>query len=295
MSEGTEGAMRNLSEHTVTEAVLRQTSDGADPRLRQIMTSLVSHLHAFIREVELTPGEWMTGIKFLTEVGHLCDDRRQEFVLLSDTLGASILVDAINHRGQDGATESSLLGPFYRDGAKELPLSADIATEADGEPVIVSGCVRTSAGRPIAGALLDVWQASGNGLYDVQDPIQPDMNLRGKFRTEGNGRYEFRTVKPSFYGVPTDGPVGAMLRAMGRHPNRPAHLHFIVSADGFVPVATTLFTAGDPYLDSDAVLGVKSALIVDYVRHDAAAEAARVGVPVPFYTVAYDFVLKPAA
>jgi catechol 1,2-dioxygenase len=285
--------MRNLTEHNVTDAILRQMSDTMDPRLRGIMASLVTHLHAFVREVEPTPEEWMAGIRFLTAVGRMCDDRRQEFVLLSDTLGVSALVDTINNRSRDGATPSSLLGPFYRDGAPELPMSADMAGDVKGHRVIVSG--RVLAGdRPIAGALLDVWQAAPNGLYDVQDADQPDMNLRARYRTDGEGRYEFRTVEPSFYGIPTDGPVGEMLRAVGRHPNRPAHIHVIVSASGYVPLTTALFSEGDRYLDSDAVLGVRSGLVVKYVRHESLEEAARRQVSAPFYTVDYDFVLKPA-
>jgi len=285
--------MRNLTEHNVTDAILRQMSDTMDPRLRGIMASLVTHLHGFVREVEPTPDEWMAGIQFLTAVGKMCDERRQEFVLLSDTLGVSALVDTINNRSRDGATQSSLLGPFYRDGAPELAMAADMAGDVKGHRVIVSG--RVLAGdRPIAGALLDVWQAAPNGLYDVQDPDQPDMNLRARYRTDGDGRYEFRTVEPSFYGIPSDGPVGAMLRAVGRHPNRPAHLHVIVSAGGYIPLTTALFSEGDRYLDSDAVLGVRSGLIVKYVRHDSLDEAARRQVSAPFYTVDYDFVLKPA-
>jgi catechol 1,2-dioxygenase len=285
--------MRNLTEHNVTDAILRQMSDTMDPRLRGIMASLVTHLHAFVREVEPTPEEWMAGIRFLTAVGRMCDDRRQEFVLLSDTLGVSALVDTINNRSREGATPSSLLGPFYREGAPELPMSADMAGDTKGPRVIVSG--RVLAGdRPVARALLDVWQAAPNGLYDVQDPDQPDMNLRGRYRTDGDGRYEFRTVEPSFYGIPTDGPVGEMLRAVGRHPNRPAHIHVIVSASGYLPLTTALFSEGDRYLDSDAVLGVRSGLVVKYVRHESLEEAARRQVSAPFYTVDYDFVLKPA-
>jgi protocatechuate 3,4-dioxygenase beta subunit len=235
----------------------------------------------------------MAGIRFLTAVGRMCDERRQEFVLLSDTLGVSALVDTINNRSREGATPSSLLGPFYREGAPELPMSADLAGDTKGPRVIVSG--RVLAGdRPVPGAVLDVWQAAPNGLYDVQDPDQPDMNLRGRYRADSDGRYEFRTVEPSFYGIPTDGPVGEMLRAVGRHPNRPAHIHVIVSARGHLPLTTALFSEGDRYLDSDAVLGVRSGLVVKYVRHESLEEAARRQVSAPFYTVDYDFVLKPS-
>jgi len=286
--------MRNLTEATVTDAVLATLAKTPDPRLREIVASLVRHLHAFVREVEPTEAEWLAGVRFLTAVGQMCDARRQEVILLSDTLGVSILVDAINHRKPAGATASSVLGPFYREGAPDLAPGASIAGTTPGELAIVSGRVTTPEGTPIAGACLDVWQTAPNGLYDVQDPAQPGMNLRGRFRTDAAGRYELRTVKPTSYPIPGDGPVGPMLRALGRHPYRPAHIHFIVSADGYDPVTTMLFVEGDPYLDSDAVFGVKSSLVVNFIRHDAAAEAQARGVTAPFYTVTYDFGLTRA-
>jgi protocatechuate 3,4-dioxygenase beta subunit len=286
--------MRNLTEATVTDAVLATLAGAPDPRLREVAASLVRHLHAFVREVEPTEAEWLAGIGFLTTVGQMCDARRQEFILLSDTLGVSILVDAINHRKPGGATESSVLGPFYREGAPELPSGGNLAAATPGEPVLVSGRVTAPDGTPIAGALLDVWQTSPDGLYDVQDPSLPGMNLRGRFRTDAAGRYNFRTVKPTSYPIPDDGPVGQMLRALGRHSYRPAHIHFIVSAVGYEPVTTMLFVEGDRYLDSDAVFGVKGSLVVNFVRHDSTAEAAARGVPAPFHSVAYDFVLTPA-
>lgn len=286
--------MRNLTEHNATDAVVAQFEGARDPRLKQILTSLIRHVHDFAREVELTEAEWLAGIQFLTAIGHMCDDKRQEFILLSDTLGVSILVDAINHRKPAGATESSILGPFYVEDAPDLPLGASIARNAEGDPVIVSGRVLTPEGRPIAGALLDVWQAAPNGLYDVQKP-QSGMDLRGKFRTDANGHYEFRTVKPASYPIPHDGPVGRMLEALGRHPYRPAHIHVMVSVPGYEPLTTMLFVEGDKYLDSDAVFAVKSSLVVDFVRHDSSEAAARLGLQAPFYTMTYDFGLKPAA
>ncbi len=279
----------------ITERVLRSLDRTPNPRLKAVMSSLVRHLHAFIREVEPTEAEWWQAIQFLTRVGQMCDDRRQEFILLSDVLGASILVDAINHRADDGATESTLLGPFYRPGAPELPAGASISRDGRGEPVVVWGHVRSTEGAPIAGAVLDVWQANAHGLYEQQDPTQPEMNLRGRFRTDAAGRYTFVTVRPASYPIPDDGPVGELLRALGRHPYRPAHIHFIVTAEGYAPLTTHLFVAGDPYLDSDAVFGTKDALVVEFVRSDSAEEAARYGVRAPFYTVQYDFVLRRAA
>jgi hydroxyquinol 1,2-dioxygenase len=223
----------------------------------------------------------------------MCDARRQEFILLSDTLGASTLKDLINNRKPAGMTEWSILGPFYRGGAEELLLGANIAGETSGEPVVVSGKVSTPDGTPLANALLDVWQSDAEGHYDLQVMDENHMNLRGRFHADANGNYLFRTIKPSFYPIPDDGPVGKMLRAAGRHPYRPAHIHFKVSADGYKALTTELYVNGDPYLDSDVVFGVRSSLIVDFVRCESAEEAARYQVTTPFYTVHYDFVLEP--
>ena len=286
--------MRNLTEENATAAVIAGIGEATDARLKEIMVRLLGHLHDFVREVEPTEEEWLAGIRFLTAVGQKCDDRRQEFILLSDVLGVSMLMDAINNRKPTGATESSVLGPFYREGAEEMPAAANLSMAEGGEPCIVSGRVSGAGGAPIAGALLDVWQTAPNGLYETQDPGQPDFNLRGKLRTDAGGRYQFRTVKPVTYPIPDDGPVGNLLAALGRHSWRPAHIHFIVSAPGFVPVTTQIFTEDDPYLDSDAVFGVKETLIAQYVRHESAADAAERGVTAPFHTVDYDFVLVAA-
>lgn len=273
--------MRNLNEANVTDAALQKLENCADPRLKKVMTSLVRHLHGFIREVEPTEGEWLAGVRFLTEVGQKCDEKRQEYILLSDTLGATILMDAINHRAPEGATESSVLGPFYREGAPTMERGASIAGDTEGEAVTFRGRVHAPDGRPIEGAVLDIWQTAPNGLYEVQDPDQPDFNLRGKFVTDADGAYEFRTVKPVSYSIPDDGPVGKLLKAVGRHTFRPAHVHFIVSAEGYEPVATQLFTEGDEYLESDAVFGVKNSLVVPYRRQNGG------------HLVEYDFGLRP--
>lgn len=286
--------MRNLSEHDLTDAVEQRLQTTADPRVKAIMTSLVRHLHDFVRDVELTEAEWFEAIRFLTDTGHASDDKRQEFILLSDTLGVSMLVDAINHRHPEGATESTVFGPFHREGAPALPAGASIAGNTPGEPTFVSGRVTDTAGRPLAGALLDVWQAAPNGLYDSQDPEQDGLNLRGKFRTDADGRYAFQTVHPANYPIPSDGPVGRMLRACGRHPYRPAHIHFIVSAAGHRSVTTHVFVDGDPYLDSDAVFAVKSSLVATFKRHDSKKEAEARKTTAPFYTVEYDFGLTPS-
>jgi protocatechuate 3,4-dioxygenase beta subunit len=285
--------MRNLTEANLTEAVVAAIDGARDPRLKAVVQSLVEHLHAFIREVEPTDEEWMAGIRFLTGVGHMCDESRQEFILLSDSLGVTALKDAINTRSAEPVTEATVRGPFYREGAAEVPHLHNIAGGIPGEPVVVSGRVTGTDGVPIAGAVLDVWQATGDGFYDVQmAELQGEMGLRGKIRTDLEGRYSFRSIKPSSYPIPHDGPVGRLLTQLGRHPYRPAHIHFIVSADGCQPVVTELFVEGDPYLESDAVFGVKDSLIVPFVRVESAEQAAAYGFTAPYYEVAYDFVLS---
>lgn len=229
------------------------------------MTSLVSHLHSFARDVSLRPDEWTKAIDFLIETGRMCDDRRNEFVLLSDTLGLSAVVDEIANVGKPkSATESSLLGPFYRDGAPEMPLGANIARDVEGDSLAIHGSVKARDGKPVAKALLDIWQASPAGLYDLQLPEQNGMNLRGRFLTGADGEFHFKSVKPASYPVPVDGPVGRMLNALGEHPYRPAHIHFLISADGYEPLTTALYIEGDKYLDSDAVFGARKSLTIGY-------------------------------
>jgi len=286
---------RDFNEFTSTTAVLERNVNCRDDRLREIMISVVTHLHAIIKEVEPTFEEWAFAIDFLTRTGQICDDKRQEFILLSDTLGVSMLVDAINHRRNSTATESTVLGPFHVAGSPRLQMGDSISRDGKGEPLYMSGKVLDESGSPIAGALLDVWQTSFDGFYDVQDDRQPEMNLRGQFITDGDGRYFFRSVKPASYPIPSDGTVGTMLAALGRHPMRPAHVHFIVSAPGYQSVTTHVFVDGDPYLDSDAVFGVKESLIVPFVRHDDPEAAERLGLGNPFFTAEYDFVLVQAS
>jgi protocatechuate 3,4-dioxygenase beta subunit len=287
--------MSDNPEEQITQKVLASLAQTSNPRLKEVLISLIQHLHAFISEVHLSEAEWWTGIQFLTRTGQISDEKRQEFILLSDILGVSMLVDALNHHAGEGATESTIFGPFYRSGADELPAGASISKDGLGEPAVVMGRVLATDGTPIAHALLDVWETSEDGLYEQQDPNQPDMNLRGKFRSDSDGRYHFVGIKPVSYSIPDDGPVGQLLRSAGRHPFRPAHIHLLVSAEGFVPVTTHLFVKGDKYLYSDAVFGTKDSLVVDFVRHDSSDEAANYHVTAPFYTVTYDFVLKPQA
>jgi hydroxyquinol 1,2-dioxygenase len=278
---------RNKTEDDITAEVLARFAETPDPRLRRIMLALIRHLHAFVKEVELTEAEWFQAIALLTETGRLwCSDKRQEFILFSDALGASMVVDLINHRKPEGATESTVFGPFHRLGAPEMPPGGNIAS-----------LDKTATPALVAGALLDVWQAQSNGLYDSQDTQVEGLHMRGKFRTDAEGRYLVRTVRPVHYPIPADGPVGHMLRATGGHPWRPAHIHFVVSAEGYEPVTTHIFDRADEYLESDAVFAVKDSLICDFVRHEAAddAEAARLGIAPPFYTARFDFRLKRAA
>jgi hydroxyquinol 1,2-dioxygenase len=283
--------MRNANEGNLTDAVLEKLEGAPDPRFKQVMTSLIKHLHAFVRETELTETEWFAGIQFLTATGKKCDDKRQEYILLSDTLGVSMLVDAINHRKPGGATETTVLGPFYVSGAKDIPMWADIAGNAPGEPAYVSGRVLDVNGKAIAGAVLDVWQTDGEGFYDVQRPGGDEHYARGRLTTGANGRYGFRTVKPVSYPVPTDGPVGKMLLGMGRHPYRPAHVHVIATAPGYDRVATHLFVEGDEYLDSDAVFGVKHSLVVDFKDHPAGPTPDGKKSAAAFCTAEFDFKL----
>ncbi len=272
------------SEDAITRAALERLEEGARGRTREILRALTHHLHAFIREIEPTEAEWHAAIRFLTETGRKCDDRRQEFILLSDTLGATMLIDAINNRKPAGATESSVLGPFYREGAPARANGADLADEAaEGARVLVAGRVTDLDGAPIAGATLDVWQTAPNAEYAAMDPGQPEFNLCGRIETGTDGRYSFRTRKPVSYTIPGDGPVGAMLKAAGRHNWRPAHIHFKVSATGYRTLVTQLFTDDDPYLESDAVFGVKDSLVVHYAPADDGL------------SVDYDFVMEPEA
>lgn len=262
------------------------------PRFREIMTILVEHLHAAVKEARLTSEEWMEGIQFLTKTGQLCSDWRQEFILLSDVLGVSMLVDALNHDRPAGSTENTVLGPFYVSGAPQLQNGANICLDGKGEPLVVRGRVTDNAGKPVAGATVDVWATNDDGFYDVQQPdLQPQNNLRGLFTTDDDGRYWFRTVKPRFYPIPDDGTVGRMLAALGRHPNRAAHLHFIVTSPSYDTVVTHIFTPDCPYLTEDAVFGVKHSLIADFQHMDDPEQATALGVANPFWEVDWNFVL----
>ncbi|MBN9278676.1 MAG: intradiol ring-cleavage dioxygenase [Hyphomicrobium sp.] len=274
------------------DLVVAAMTGAKNERLRQVMESVIRHLHAVVKEVEPTEEEWMTAIKFLTETGHMCTEWRQEFILFSDTFGVSMLVDAVNNRKPSGATETTVLGPFHVASSPLKKMGDTINLEDKGEPLIVSGTVVDENGKAIEGAMLDVWQANSEGFYDVQQKdIQPDMNLRGRFVTGADGRYWFRSSKPLFYPIPHDGPVGALLRNLGRHPYRPAHIHFIVSAPGYQPIVTHLFDKNDPYLASDVVFGVKDSLVCEINQHDDPGRAAEIGLQNPFWSLQHEFKL----
>ena len=268
-------------------------NDSSNARYKQIMQSLVRHLHAFVSEVELTEQEWFEGIGFLTETGHKCDGLvRQEFILLSDTLGVSMLVDAINHRHSANATETTVFGPFYIEGMPERDFGENMAFTA-GETALVRGRVVDTRGNPLAGAVLEVWQTAENGMYSGQDTEQPFGNLRGRYRTTADGYFAIRTIVPVCYPIPTDGPVGRMLNAANRHPWRPAHLHFMIDVPGYRKLVTHLFNHDDPYLASDAVFGVKQSLQVIYedrITHDDLS--SDLGIDLPFKRACYEFVME---
>lgn len=272
-----------FDEQRSAEIVAGSFADTADPRLRTVLTKLVEHLHGFVKDVEPTPQEWQAAIGFLTETGQTCTDTRQEFVLLSDVLGVSMLVDTLNQRSGAELTESTVEGPFHVVDSPPRELGDDIDQQGKGEPCLVTGRVLDPAGEPVGGASVDVWQANDEGFYDVQRPGElPEHNLRGLFTTDEDGRFWFRSIVPRHYPIPDDGPVGGMLQATARHPNRPAHIHFEVSAPGMRTLTTHMFVAGTPYLDSDAVFGVKPSLIHEFATVDDPQRAAEAGLPVPF-------------
>lgn len=284
-----------FTEANSAEVVTARNANAQDARLRQVMEVITRKLHEAVKEIEPTEAEWFRAIQFLTQTGQMCTDWRQEYILLSDVLGVSMLVDAINNRKPSGASESTVLGPFHVADAPELPMGSDICLDQKGEPMRVSGRILDTAGNPISGAKIDVWQANDEGFYDVQQKgLQPDFNLRGVFRTGADGRYFFKGVKPRFYPIPDDGPVGKLLVNLGRHPYRPAHLHYIVEAAGFDRLVTHIFDPDDPYIQSDAVFGVKESLLAEFKKISDPKVIEAAGFHAPFYDVTFDFVLSKA-
>ena len=279
------------------EIVAESFRDTDDPRLKQVLTSLVRHLHGFVKDVRLTPEEWESGIRFLTQTGQMCDETRQEFILLSDTLGVSMLVESLDNVVHGELIEATVEGPFHVVTSPDRELGEDIsASVGPGERCVVTGRVLDEDGTAVAGAKVDVWQADADGFYDVQRPASMSRgDLRGVFTTDAEGRYWFRTVVPSHYPIPADGPVGKMLRQTGRHQFRPAHIHFEVSAPGRRTVTTHIFVEGSPYLDSDTVFGVKESLIREFQLVDDDEEAARYDIAAPFRHADFTVVLETAS
>jgi hydroxyquinol 1,2-dioxygenase len=284
--------MRDLNEASITDAVVSRFADTPDSRLRQIMTSLVRHVHAFVKDVQLTTDEWSCAIDFLTRTGHMCDDRRQEFILLSDVLGVSMLVDAIDHPLSEGATQTTVLGPFYVQDPPERELGCDVTEGLQGEPLYIEGTVASAGGEPLPGAVIDLWQADRDGYYDVQRGDEPA--LRARLRADARGRFSVWSIVPSFYPIPDDGPVGELLKATNRHPNRPAHVHFMIAAPGYQTLVTHVFVAGSPYLDSDAVFGVKNSLIAGLSHEPPGVAPDGRRMEVPYRRLSYDFALNRA-
>ncbi len=286
--------MRNMTEQNITGLATERYGTCPDPRLREVIGSLVEHLHAFVREIEPTEAEWMAGIDYLTRVGKMCDDKRQEFIILSDVLGVSILVDAINHRVPDAATPSTVVGPFHIPDSPDFDSGANMAAGAPGTPLVLTGTVSSLDGTPIRNAVVDAWQPDGEGIYEAQKPGQDSPYLRGVYRTDKDGRYLIRTVAPLGYSIPMDGPVADLVTRTGVNRYRPSHVHFDVSADGFKPVITHLFRNGDVHLDDDVVFAVKDRLVVDFVEHEPGIAPNGERMSVPYCTASFDFVLAPA-
>lgn len=259
--------MRSVTRDNITDAFAGYLGPDTDPRLRFLMARLAQHLHDFARETRLTHDEWRKGLEVLRRTGDITTDERNEFVLLSDLLGLSSLVDMLH--SPEGGTSSSVLGPFHIAGAPPLPVGGDLKGDFVGEVVLVEGTVRDPSGAPIPGVELDVWQTAPNGLYSSQDPAQATYSFHGLLTAGADGRYAFTTVRPVPYEVPTDGPAGELLRATGRHAWRPSHLHFIIKAPGFRSLVTEVFPDDDPYLDEDAVFGVRDDLIMHYEPQSA--------------------------
>ena len=280
--------MKEVTIENITDVVVASMSADMQPRQREIMTGLIRHLHDFAREVNLTHDEWLIGIDALTRAANMTDHKRNEFILISDVLGIESLVDAISHGGGDDVTESAVLGPFFRENApkKKRGESISMRGEADGPSVLLHGKVTGADGKPVVGAVINVWETGPEGMYEQQDPDQPDMNLRGQFQTAEDGTYQIRAVRPVSYPIPYDGPAGDILQMMGRHPNRPAHIHMIIEAPGYQRLVSQLYDKTDPYIDSDSVYSVKGSLLLDFEKAPAEAETEFIG--------EHDVVLKSA-
>ena len=289
--------MSEYNQSLLTSDVVKAFNQSPDPRLNLLMTTLVKHLHAFAREVDLTPAEWMAGLQFLTKTGQISNDHRAEFILLSDILGLSMMVVSLTQAREskniEGATEATVEGPFYWPGSPDVALGGNIAEGVVGEPAYYTGHVTDVTGKPLPNALLDLWSGDGDGTYDVQLSATPTMQARGKIRTDEHGRYRFWSIRPTYYPIPSDGPVGDLMRITHRPINRPGHIHMMVSAAGHVPVTTHLFVADSPFLDQDAVFGKRDSLVVPFAKHAAGTAPDGTVMDKPYYTTSYDFRLAP--
>jgi hydroxyquinol 1,2-dioxygenase len=286
--------MPYVNEQNLTDVVLERWKDVPNPRLKQIMQSLIKHLHGFVRDIEPTEAEWAAAIDFLTRIGKKCDDKRQEFILFSDVMGVSVLVDAINHRLASGATPTTVEGPFHVPNSPEFAHGGDMAKGAPGIPCFITGKVRDLDGKPVAGATLDLWQTDGEGLYEAQREVTEPW-MRGLYRTQPDGSYVVRTVAPIGYSIPMDGPVGDLMKKTTISHMRPAHIHFCIEVPGYHRAVTHLFQRGCPYIETDVVYAVKEPLIVDFQKKPAGVAPTGEKVDTPFYVIDYDFVLQKAA
>jgi hydroxyquinol 1,2-dioxygenase len=286
--------MSYVTEENLTDLAIERWKNIPDTRLREIMTSMIKHMHAFVRDVELTEAEWFTAIDWLTRTGRMCTDKRQEFILASDVLGISMLVDAINHRLETGATPTTVTGPFHIHDSPELENGANMAGGAPGIPCYVTGVVRDLDGKPIKGAVLDIWQTDGDGLYEAQREVNEPW-LRAIYRTQADGSYVFRTVAPVGYTIPMDGTIGELMSRTKISHMRPAHIHFLIDAPGYHRIVTHIFQKGDQYIDTDVVFGVKKELIVPFDKKSGGRTPTGETSDKPFFEVKYDFTLQKAA
>ncbi len=295
--------MAQVEAQELAQAVIGRMADCKEPRLKEVMSSLIKHVHAFVQDIQLKPDEWMAAIEFLTATGHMCDAKRQEFILLSDTLGISMLVVAIEQAkaaaafkpeaGAERPTEATVLGPFFWEGAPALALGADIGAGNAGDPAYYSGRVTDTVGNPIPNCTLDVWSGDGDGFYDLQKGPDAPMALRAQFHTDADGYYRFWSIRPTFYPVPDDGPVGKMLRSMGRHPNRPGHMHTMLRSPKHETLITHLFVSDSPFIESDVVFGVRDSLIVDFAKHPPGVAPDGRVMDKTYHSCHYDFKLVP--
>src|SRR5918998_2833326 len=287
--------MQLVTEENITALAVERWATAKDPRLAELMTALVRHLHDFAREVRLTEAEWMAAMRWLTTAGQISNEKREEFILASDVLGLSMLVVQMNHRFDEGATPATVLGPFHIEGSPEFDFGGDMSDGVPGTPLFIHGTVRDLDGNPVAGAVLDVWQADAEGAYESQLPDIDEARLRAKYTTREDGSYCLRTIAPTGYTIPMDGPVGDLIARTDISHFRPAHIHFLINVPGYEPLITHLFQEGAEYLDSDVVFGTKAELVVAFEQREPGPTPDGGRSDVPWVEASYDFVLQPRA